>query len=60
MRPPSEQLRYILLRGNLIKQENEWVWIAAPDCKCEIRELRNKSKWVIVEWAYCALMGIKI
>lgn len=59
MRPLSEKLRYILLRGNLIKQGDEWVWIAAPDTRCEIRELRAKSKWDVIEWVYDALKGIR-
>jgi hypothetical protein len=60
MRPLNERLRYVLLRGSLIKQGDEWVWIAAPDVKCEVRELRNESKWVVVEFAYDALRGIRI
>ena len=59
MRPLSERLRYVLLRGNLIKQGDEWVWIAAPDCKSEVRELRAKSKWDVIEWVYDALKGIR-
>ena len=60
MRPINERLRYILLRGNLLKSGDEWVWIAAPDVRCEVRELRNKSKFVVVEYVYDALRGIKI
>ena len=60
MRPLSERLRYILLRGNLIKQGNEWVWVAAPDVKCEVRELRSESKFTVVELVYDILKGIKI
>ena len=59
MRPLSEKLRYILLRGNLIKQGDEWVWIAAPDVKCEVREIRSQSKWDVVGWVYDALKGIR-
>ena len=60
MRPLSEKLRYILLRGNLIKQGDELVWIAAPDTRCEIRELRNKSRFAVVEYVYDILKGIRI
>ena len=42
MRPLRERLRYVLLRGNLIKQGNEWVWVAAPDTECVVREIRAK------------------
>ena len=52
MRPLSEKLRYILLRGNLIKQGDEWVWIAAPDTRCVVREMRCGSKWQLVEQIY--------
>lgn len=60
MRPISERLRYIELRGTLRHDGKEWVWVAAPDVKCEVRELRSQSKWDIVEWAYDILKGIKI
>ena len=60
MRPLSERLRYVLLRGSLIKQGEEWVWIAAPDVKCEVRELRNKSRFAVVEYVYDILKGIRI
>ena len=59
MRPLSERLRYVLLRGNLIKQGDEWVWIAAPDTECVVREMRAKSKWDVIEWVYDALKGIR-
>ncbi len=49
MRPLRERLRYVLLRGNLIKQGNEWVWVAAPDTECVVREMRCGSKWQLVE-----------
>lgn len=57
---PSEKLRYVQHRGNLIKQGEEWVWIAAPDVRCEVRELRNRSRWTVIEWVYDALKGIKL
>lgn len=60
MCPLSERLRYIELRGTLRYDGKEWVWVAAPDVKCEVRELRSQSKWDIVEWAYDILRGIKI
>lgn len=56
----SERLRYIKLRGNLIRQGDEWVWIAAPDTRCEIRELRNKSRFAVVEYVYDILKGIRM
>ena len=60
MRPISERLKYIQLRGSLIKQGDEWVWIAAPDVRCEVRELRHESKFTVVELVYDILRGIKI
>jgi len=55
----SERLRYIKLRGNLIRQGDEWVWVAAPDCDCEVRELRSESKFTVVELVYDILKGIR-
>ena len=60
MRPLRERLRYIELRGTLRQDGNEWVWIAAPDTRCEIRELRNKSRFAVVEYVYDILKGIRI
>ena len=60
MRPLSERLRYITLRGSLIKQGDEWVWIAAPDVKTEVREMRCKSKWDLVWLVYDILKGIRL
>ncbi len=59
MRPLSERLRYIQLKGHLYFGDKEWVWVAAPDTRCEIRELRAKSKWDVIEWVYDALKGIR-
>ena len=56
----SERLRYIKLRGNLIRQGDEWVWIAAPDCQCAIREVKDKSRWVVVDWTFDMLKEIKL
>ncbi len=59
MRPLSERLRYIQLKGHLYFDDKEWVWVAAPDVKCEVREIRSQSKWDVVEWVYDALKGIR-
>ena len=60
MRPLSERLRYIQLKGHLYFGDKEWVWVAAPDTRCEIRELRNKSRFAVVEYVYDILKGIRI
>jgi hypothetical protein len=60
MRPLSERLRYIQLKGHLYFGDKEWVWVAAPDVKCEVRELRSESKFTVVELVYDILKGIKI
>jgi hypothetical protein len=60
MRPLRERLRYIELRGTLRQDGSEWVWVAAPDTKCEVRELRSESKFTVVELVYDILKGIKI
>ena len=40
MRPLSERLRYIQLKGHLYF--GDWVWVAAPDTECVVREIRAK------------------
>lgn len=60
MRPLSEKLRYILLRGNLRREGNEWIWTAAPDTDCEVRELKGESRWLVVEVVYDMLKGIRL
>ena len=60
MRPLSEKLRYILLRGHLCREGNEWIWTAAPDCACEVRELKGESRWLVVEVVYDMLKGIRL
>ena len=42
MRPLSERLRYIQLKGHLYFGDKEWVWVAAPDTECVVREIRAK------------------
>ena len=58
MRPLSERLRYIQLKGHLYFGDKEWVWIAAPDTRCVVREMRCGSKWQLVEQIYDLLKGI--
>lgn len=58
MRPLSERLRYILLRGTLRHDGKEWIWVAAPDTNCMVRELRCNSKWILVERVYDLLIGL--
>lgn len=60
MRPLSERMRYIELHGTLRHDGREWVWVAAPDVKCEVRELRCGSRWQLVEVVYDLLKGIRI
>jgi hypothetical protein len=59
MMTPAEKLRFVLNRGKLIKSGDEWIWTAAPDVKCYIRELREKSKWTIIEYIYDILRDEK-
>ena len=58
MRPLRERLRYIELRGTLRQDGSEWVWVAAPDTECVVREMRCGSKWQLVEQIYDLLKGI--
>lgn len=60
MRPPKEKLRYILRYGKLVREGDEWLWLATPDCKSEIREMRCKSKWDLTEKLYDLMKGIRI
>lgn len=48
----AEKLRFVLLYGKISKVDGEWVWTAAPDRNCVIREMQSKSKWQIVETIY--------
>ena len=58
MRPLSERLRYIQLKGHLYFGDKEWIWVAAPDTECIVREMRCSSKWQLVEQIYDLLKGI--
>jgi hypothetical protein len=54
----SERLRYVLLRGKLVKEGDEWVYYSFPGEDLVV--MRDKSKWVIVEMIYDLRKGIRI
>lgn len=56
---PAEKLRYVLLRGKLIRSGDEWIWTAAPDKECLIRTMQHKSRWIIIEFIYDTLKDAK-
>ena len=55
MRPLSEKLRYILKFGKLLREGEEWVFTSAPDV--DYIQMRDKSKWEIVQTIYFLLKG---
>ena len=55
MRPLPEQLRYILKYGKLIREGEEWVFTSVPDV--DYIQMRDKSKWEIVQTIYYLLKG---
>ena len=55
MRSLSEKLRYILKFGKLIRENEEWVFTSAPDV--DYIQMRDKSKWEIVQTIYFLLKG---
>lgn len=52
MRPPSEQLRMILHYGTLTFVSGEWVFRGNPSADCPVIEMRDASKWKIVQAIY--------
>ena len=46
------------MKGHLYFGDKEWVWVAAPDTECVVREMRCGSKWQLVEQIYDLLKGI--
>ena len=46
------------MKGHLYFGDKEWVWVAAPDTDCIVREMRCNSKWTLVERVYDLLVGI--
>lgn len=59
MRPLPEKIRYIKARGKFYREAGEWIWQAAPDVNCEVRELRGASMVQVAEMAYDVLKGGK-
>ena len=55
MRPLGEKLRYILKFGKLLREGEEWVFTSAPDV--DYIQIRDKSKWEIVQTIYFLLKG---
>lgn len=59
MRPLTEKIRYIKARGKFYREANQWIWQAAPDVNCEVRELRGASMVQVAEMAYDVLKGVR-
>lgn len=57
MRPLPEKIRYIKARGKFYREGDQWIWQAAPDVVCEVRELRGLSMVQVAELAYDVLKG---
>lgn len=55
MRPPSEQLRYILRYGRITRIDEGWMFTAAPGV--DFMEMRCPSKWDLVQRVYDLLRG---